>query len=371
MSILLYLIIGYFITLFGYQLILIILFLNLKKDKKSITVTPSSPFVSILVAVRDEEKCILSCLKSIASVSWPADKFEVLIGNDGSTDNTKKIVLDFIKNNPNFYLIDITKTIGKAKGKANVLAILAQEAKGAFFFFTDADIKVPQTWIQSMLANYNEKVGIISGVTITRGNTFFHYYQSIDWIYAFGMIKVASDYTIPITAVGNNMMISRKAYASTGGYENLPFSITEDLQLFLAVIEKGWKYKNLMSPDCLGSSTPIKSFSALLSQRRRWSKGVVQLPYSVLIFLFFQALFLFVISVTLIYYPIPGILLWVVKILLQQFLIVLSFRKIKEPYSFFKGVFVYEIYTGLFSILLIAANCIPKKIEWKGRVYLS
>ena len=368
MSILFYFGSVYLYILFSYQLGLIFLLIMLKKDKAANTYT-DFPFVSILIAARNEEANILSCLESVARLNWPTEKLEVLIGNDQSTDETASLILEFIKNKTNFQLVNITQKLGTAKGKANVLAHLTMEAKSDFFFFTDADIEVPKNWIQSLLANHDETIGIVSGATKTTNNSLFEYCQNLDWVYAFGMVKAASDRNIPVSAVGNNMMISRKAYESTGGYAAIPFSVTEDLQLFLETLKKGWKYKNLMSSDNLAVSKPLESLSKLLSQRKRWTKGAMRIPIALLLFLFIQALFIPVIVTTIIYFPILGISFWLLKILLQQFCIFLSFRRLGENYSVWKGFLVYDIYSDLLSILVLAVYFIPGKVKWKGREY--
>jgi cellulose synthase/poly-beta-1,6-N-acetylglucosamine synthase-like glycosyltransferase len=363
-----YFITAYYSIFFIYLIVLISLLLFLKRDEDPRQLQ-SYPFISILIAARNEESSILSCLRAVADLSWPAGKMEVLIGNDLSTDGTEKIVLDFIKDNPAFRIIKIEKNLGTAKGKANVLATLAKQAKGDLLFITDADIQVPAQWIQSLLGSYNERTGIVSGATITRGTSLLHYCQTLDWIYAFGMIKVVSDHAIPVSAVGNNMMISKKAYLSTGGYESIPFSVTEDLQLFLETLKKGWKYKNRMSPDCLAVSKPIDSFSKLLSQRKRWMQGAIRLPLILLLFLFVQALFVPMIIVTLYLSPQIGIACWLFKIVLQQLFIYLSFKRIGENYSVWKGLPVFEIYSGLFSMMVLFYYLIPTKVQWKGRKY--
>ena len=59
------------------------------------------PHVSLLLAARNEEKLILRSLKSIEKLDYPKDKLDVLIGDDQSSDNTKKIIEDFIKDKNN------------------------------------------------------------------------------------------------------------------------------------------------------------------------------------------------------------------------------------------------------------------------------
>ncbi|MBW8051052.1 MAG: glycosyltransferase, partial [Cytophagales bacterium] len=65
------------------------------------------PFVSILIAARNEQDNIIDCLSALEHLTWPKEKFEVLIGNDHSEDNTKTLVEDYIKDKSNFHLHDI------------------------------------------------------------------------------------------------------------------------------------------------------------------------------------------------------------------------------------------------------------------------
>ena len=368
MSILFYCILIYFTVLLSYLIILNLLSNKLKPDL-SADIYKEKPFISIIIAARNEEASIIDCLQAIENLSWPKDKFEVLIGNDQSSDGTVEKVLDFIKHKNNFKLFTIDKNLGLAKGKANVLAHLAKEAKADFFFITDADIKVPTLWIQSLLSNYNEKIGIVSGATITKGTTLFHDCQSLDWVYGFGMIKVVSDHLIPVSAVGNNMMISRIAYESTGGYEKIPFSVTEDFQLFIETLKNGWKYKNLLSADNLAVSKPIESFFQLLVQRKRWMKGAVRVPLVLLVFLFLQALFLPIIIYAIYLFPILGLSLWFLKITLQQLFIAQSYTKIGEQYPILKSIFAFEIYSTFLSFIVLILYFVPTKVKWKGREY--
>jgi len=359
---------SYFAVLFGYLLVLIVLVLVSKKDKSADKYTGHA-FISILVAARNEEKNILACLQALSKLNLHISDVEILIGNDQSEDSTEQIVLDFIKDKPHFRIITISDNNITTKGKAKVLATLAKQAKGEFYFITDADIKVPENWIQSLLSNYDSSIGIVSGATKAEGNALFHYCQKLDWIYAFGMVKTVSDCGIPVSAVGNNMMISKEAYWSTGGYEKIPFSITEDLQLFLETLKKGWKYKNLMSPDSLATTAPVEKLSTLLQQRKRWMNGALQLPFVLLLFLFIQALLLPVLILSLIYSPLFFGITWCLKILLQQTFMYLSFRKIGEHNNIIKSTIVFEIYSTLLSILVVVNYILPQKIKWKGRSY--
>ena len=50
------------------------------------------PSISIMVAARNEEENIEDCLRSLLNVDYPLSKLEILVGDDGSTDQTFKKV---------------------------------------------------------------------------------------------------------------------------------------------------------------------------------------------------------------------------------------------------------------------------------------
>ncbi|MBD0260755.1 MAG: glycosyltransferase, partial [Cytophagales bacterium] len=167
--------------------------------------------VSILIAARNEEANILACLEAVAQLDWPADHLEVWIGNDGSEDRTGERVAAFIRDKPHFYLLDVTGRVGTARGKSNVLAQLALRATGQYLFFTDADVRVPPTWIKSMLAAWKHGVGLVNGVTLVAEEGLMARLQAIEWTYAISLMRRFSERNLPITAMGNNMMTTREA----------------------------------------------------------------------------------------------------------------------------------------------------------------
>jgi cellulose synthase/poly-beta-1,6-N-acetylglucosamine synthase-like glycosyltransferase len=327
------------------------------------------PFVSILIAARNEEDTIVSCLEAINKLDYPKDKLEVLIGDDRSEDETAALVHHYCMKVNHFRLVTVVNTLGHARGKANVLAHLAKEAKGELFCITDADIQVPKHWIQGLLSKYKSGIGIVSGVTMIETNTLFSKLQCLEWLFAFGMVKTVSDMGIPVTAVGNNMLISRQAYESTGGYGKIPFSITEDFELFRQALKKGWKYRNLFNQETLAVSKASPSLKDLLRQRKRWMTGALQLPWILVLCLFTQSLFLPLIVTTLIVFPLWGMLLWIIKILLEQVYLALLMRRLNLWDTLLKYSLLFEIYSGILSVIVLVYYALPTGVTWKGRRY--
>jgi cellulose synthase/poly-beta-1,6-N-acetylglucosamine synthase-like glycosyltransferase len=160
------------------------------------------------------------------------------------------VVARFIAGRPQFRLLAVRQRLGLAQGKSNVLAPLARAATGDYFLFTDADMAVPPEWVQALLAAARPGVGIVTGITTASGGLFGRL-QGLEWLFGLSLVRLLTDHGVPVAAVGNNMLVTRAAYESSGGYEALPFSVSEDLQLFERVVKQGWQYRNLIDPHAL------------------------------------------------------------------------------------------------------------------------
>lgn len=322
------------------------------------------PLVSVLLAARNEEANIERCLNSLVSLDYPINKLQILVGDDSSEDNTWHIIDKFQSKYPFIQSFQITEQIGEQKGKANVLAQLAHKATGDFFLITDADMLLPPSWIHGMLSAMGEKVGLAIGVTQVDSNNM----QDMDWLFALGMVKVITDLGLPVTGMGNNMIVSKEAYWSVGGYESLPFSITEDLELFKHIKKKGYKCKHLFQKEVLGKTLPIKGLLNLLNQRKRWMKGAVELPWYMIILLTLQACFYPCLIVLLFVAPLTATGVFATKIILQFFFMMLIRKRINQSFNL-SSALLYEFYSIFISIFSVLYYILPFKIIWKGREY--
>jgi len=344
---------------------LIILWLANYKDSKD--GIGDTPFVSILVAARNEENNLADCLQSLLDLDYPDDQYEILVGNDKSEDKTGEIADAFSARYKQIRSFTIYKKLIKGNGKANVLAQLVPKAQGEFIFITDADIRFPQKWIQSMLAGMSNDVALVTGTSVVVGSNLLAYMQQIDWLFATGMLKVVSDLNIPVTTMGNNMLIRRKVYEEIGGYEAMPFSVTEDLELFNH-IKQDYKTVNLFNSNVLNESMPIKSLAELLVQRKRWMRGAFELPFIMIALLATQASFFVIILGLFLMDPVLATIVLATKFGFRYIFLSLVVRKLKDKVNVF-GSLIFEVYTSIFSLVSLLYYLIPGPIEWKGRKY--
>ena len=248
------------------------------------------PQISILVAARNEENNIEACLRALLAVDYPKEKMEILVGNDDSTDNTLPLANALAKEDKRIKIFNIKTTLGMARGKANVLAHLANQARGEFYFISDADTMVQQNWVKHLLCGVHQNVGMISGVTVVAGESLWARLQNMEWLNAFGMLKVITDLNVPVTGIGNNMMITREAYEKVGGYENIPFSIVEDFQLTRAMLQAEFRVINLVNAQVMATTKAVTKLKGIFNQRKRWMHGALKIPVILKLILMAQAL---------------------------------------------------------------------------------
>ena len=365
MSFLMYLLFG--IIIVNLVLNLVLLWFWKFRQKHTVQSHREMPRLSVLIAARNEEKHIDSCLTSMTALRYPKDKIEVLVGNDGSNDQTLSKIRSHTGPNSNIQVYDIHEQIGKARAKANVLAQLAKKAAGEFFLVTDADVKALPGWANYMVENRGG-AGLVNGTTIIEGASLFQRLQNIEWLYAQALIKIITDTGIPVTAMGNNMLISRSAYGQAGGYESLPSSVTEDHELFIHLRKRGQQVINLFEKGALVTTTGQKSVIGLLHQRKRWMNGAFQLPVWLLLILFMQTLFLPATILLSAYLPVLAIILFSIKIIFQGLLIYWIFQKLGQKMKF-ADILWYEFYGAALWLISIIFYLLPIKFNWKDRLY--
>jgi cellulose synthase/poly-beta-1,6-N-acetylglucosamine synthase-like glycosyltransferase len=104
------------------------------RSKERSDVEPADwPRVSVLVSAYNEENAIGERIANLLSLDYPADRIEILVGSDGSTDRTCEIVSDYEK--PGVRLL----CFEQRRGKASVLNDLIAQARNDIVVLTDAN----------------------------------------------------------------------------------------------------------------------------------------------------------------------------------------------------------------------------------------
>ncbi len=117
-----------------------------------------TPYVSIVIPMRNEEEHIQNCIDSIFKNDYPNDKLEVLVIDGSSEDNSKKMVEKSISNGRKIRLFDNPRKI-----VPTAMNIGIREARGDIIIRMDAHALYPEKYIarcvQQLTANKADNVG--------------------------------------------------------------------------------------------------------------------------------------------------------------------------------------------------------------------
>lgn len=328
------------------------------------------PSVSILLAVRNEAWQLAACLDSLLAQQAPEGGFELLIGDDASEDGTGALARAYAQADGRVRVFALqADRRGNLRGKAGVLHALACQARAPFLLCTDADMRLPQGWLMGMWqAAQQERLGIVTGVTLVQGRGRWAGWQRLEWLHALAGLHLLDRMGIGLTAMGNNMLVRRQAYEQVGGYAAIPFSVAEDFALHRALKAHGWKGTQLLSRQVLGWTQDVPSLGGWIAQRHRWMRGAMALPQPWPILL--SGYFLLPIALLLsglLGYPSGWWGLGVLWIIRGALLGWAAFRlEVRSPWISWAGMgpLLDVLYAFLFFYRLF-----PIKVQWKGRVY--
>lgn len=125
--------------------------------KSSIASLPSvseRPGVSVLIPARNEEQSLGACLQAVLKSEFV--NLEVLVWDDGSTDQTAAIVEEFAKADPRVKLFHGVGLPAGWNGKQHACWQLSQVAHQPLLLFIDADVRLTPDAIWRLVAEKRE-----------------------------------------------------------------------------------------------------------------------------------------------------------------------------------------------------------------------
>ncbi len=129
--------------------------------KKPVIKQPLEPMITLLIAAYNEERYIVQTIENKLQLDYPADKLEVIVVSDDSTDNTDSLV-KAIKD----HRIQLLHQHPRA-GKTSALNMAVPHAKGDIIVFSDANsLYAPDVLKQLSSCFADERVGYVTGKMI-------------------------------------------------------------------------------------------------------------------------------------------------------------------------------------------------------------
>lgn len=240
------------ITLLAYQVIISVVILgmfwvtlvNLLHIKK-LPAEPQkpgldTPRISVLIPARNEERCIEACITSLAEQEYT--NFEVVVLDDGSTDDTPNILRRMLIKYPNLTVLKGSPLPTGWVGKPWACHQLAQQADGELLLFTDADTThKPKTLSASVEVLNRYSLDFFSMIPFEVMGTFAEnavipMVHMLFLSYIPNVLLHKTKQTSFAAANGQFMFFRRVAYEAIGGHTSVHDAIVEDV--FLAKVLK-------------------------------------------------------------------------------------------------------------------------------------
>ncbi|MBK7376904.1 MAG: glycosyltransferase [Chitinophagaceae bacterium] len=238
--------------------------------------------ITIIIPARNEERNIAACLDSVCNQSYPKDLYEVLVVDDHSTDNTAAIARKY--GSQNLALVTLKDIIGGSginsyKKKAIEAAI--QRSTGELIVTTDADCIVPQNWLQTIAAFYEEHqpqfiampVLLFRSVGGEAGVRFIKIFQALDFMTLQGITGASVYKKIHSMCNGANLAYTRKAFDEVGGFSGIDTIASGDDMLLMHKIYRRYpdRVMFLRSKEVIVQTEPVRSVGEFFNQRIRWA----------------------------------------------------------------------------------------------------
>jgi len=207
------------------------------------------PLVSVLIPARNEETNIERCLNSLRNQLYK--NYEILVINDNSTDDTKKILDRIASEDSKIKIFDGKPLPDDWYGKPFALHQISSQAKGEILIFTDADTVHSPASISWAVTNLQYlKADMISGYI---GQIFLTFGEII----TVPLMFFLTGFVIPLflnrftksnlfsAAIGQYIAIRHDVFKAIGGCESFKKKTSEDVYMSRYVKMKGYSTRFL------------------------------------------------------------------------------------------------------------------------------
>ena len=228
-----------------------------------------TPFVSVIVPSYNEGVTLNNCIDSLVSQTYP--NYEIVIVDDGSTDDTLKVARRLARQHRPLIRI-VTKENG---GKATALNRGIARSKGDIIVCIDADsIFLPNTIEQLVLSFHDKDVAAVGGnVKVANNKKLLSRQQSLEYIMGLTLQRKAFAHLGCMQVISGAIgAFRREAIVGIGGYSTN--TIVEDMDTTIELARQ--HYKVVYNPSAIAYTEAPESMEAFMKQRKRWIYGSFQ-----------------------------------------------------------------------------------------------
>lgn len=228
--------------------------------------------ISIIIAAKNEAENLQNFLPDILQQDYP--KFEVIVVNDGSIDDTEDILSRFKKDFFNLKTTFIKPNSQFKHNKKLAISIGIKAAQYEHLVFTDADCCVATNqWLKLMARNFQNHDIVLGYGGYLKNSSFLNMLIRYDTL-RIGMLYLSKAITRqPYMGVGRNLAYTKSIYQNTKGFSSHYFVETGDDDLFVNQASTDINTTIETSPNAFTFSVSPKSFKEWMQQKSRHLSG--------------------------------------------------------------------------------------------------
>lgn len=226
------------------------------------------PTVGIIIPCFNEEVGVVRTIESLLNCDYPAEKMDIIVINDGSTDKTWDILQQYV-NNPRVSLY--TKENG---GKYTALNLGLTKTKAAIVGCLDADSTIAPDAVRQSAYYFlrdPEAYAVVPTMTVENPQTFIQFLQKVEFEGALYMRQVFGQLGALFVAPGPLTLFRKEVFEKLGPYKH--GYLGEDLEI--AVRMQFNKMKLVYGSKSRVYTFGMKTVATLLKQRVRWTYAFI------------------------------------------------------------------------------------------------
>lgn len=245
-------------------------------ERKGSLPLEKTPFVSILMPAHNESRILYPVVKEMVDLNYP--EYEVILINDGSSDDTSEVLKDLAIKYDKVRVIDLKENCGKAN--ALYLGLIA--AKGEILVGVDADSYLDKNALRYLVSHFvnrhnGERVGAVTGNPRVRNRgTLLGKLQLCEYASIISLIKRTQRVLGKVMTVSGVCVAYRKRALMECGFWDRDM-MTEDIAVTWKLEKNFWDVR--YEPRALCWMLVPETIKGLWRQRRRWSEGGLEVIF--------------------------------------------------------------------------------------------
>ncbi|MBT8270988.1 MAG: glycosyltransferase [Bacteroidia bacterium] len=327
--------------------------------------------VSVIVSAKNESHNLKAFIPQILKQNY--SQFELILINDGSTDDSLEIMRTFEKEDNKVKVVDVKPVDSFWNNKKYPLTLGIKAASFDFLLLTDADCRpVSENWIREMSRQFSNTKTIVLGFgsymskTKSFMNMLIRYETFLTAIQYFSYALLG----MPYMGVGRNLAYRKDVFFKAGGFKDHMSIPSGDDDLFINQVANTANTAICYHRDSQTESVPETSLGSWIRQKRRHVRTAryYKTPHKLSLGLFYLSQLLFLLLGAILLISGFNFKLTIALVILRYILVYVVFGLAMRKLRSIDLLMIWpvlELFLVLMQLVIFISNLTAKQNSWK------